>query len=77
VRLFALTGLGEQFARSTRQVDSPAWRIINQLDKRAQATDEQISLLTGLDMGTTMATLRHLKSKKIVREIGREDNLEL
>jgi hypothetical protein len=74
VRLYDLTEYGHSLARSTRSPNTPAWIIIHFLDKRA-AMDEQISEFTGIDRGTTMATLRHLKNMRppAVREVGREE----
>jgi DNA-binding MarR family transcriptional regulator len=77
VRLYTLTEQGRKLARSVRSPNTPAWRIIHWLDKRDQAADEQIAEFTGVDRGTTSATLRHLKARGFVREIGREELSEL
>lgn len=76
MRLYTLTSLGVKMARSARNPSSPPWVIIHFLDKR-DASDEQIAEFTGLDRGTVSATLRHLKARGIVREIGREEMPEL
>lgn len=76
MRLYTLTGLGLKMARSVRNPGSAAWVIIHFLDKR-DASGEQIVEFTGLDRGTVSATLRHLKARGIVREIGREETPEL
>ena len=76
MRLYTITSLGVKMARSVRNPGSPAWVIVHFLDKR-DGSDEQIAEFTGLDRGTTSATLRHLKARGIVREIGREETSEL
>lgn len=76
MRLYSLTNLGVKMARSVRSPRSPAWVIVHYLDKR-DASDEQLSEFTGLDRGTISATLRHLKAKRLVYEVGREEMTEL
>jgi hypothetical protein len=79
MRFYALTDQGQKHARSTRAPKTNSQLIVSFLDKRDQASDEQIAEFTGLDRGTTIATLRHLKSMRppIVWEVGREEMSEL
>ncbi len=60
MKLWALTPLGKRAARSTRNPDTPAYRIIHCLDALGNATQDQIVSYTGLSSGQVGIALSKL-----------------
>ena len=69
MRIYTLTPLGKRLARSTRNPDTTAWRIVHHLDKVGHETPDQIAGYTGISEGEASGTLSTLKRKGIVQEI--------
>ncbi len=68
IQVYTLTTLGRAMARSTRSPRTPAWRIINYLDKVGHATSDQMAMYCGLGQGEVSANLVKLRHRRIVVE---------
>ena len=66
MKIYQLTQLGRRLARNTGNPDTANWRVIHYLDGVSYATDDQISMYTGLEEGEAAGALGTLKRKGLV-----------
>ena len=70
MKVYRLTPFGLRIARSVRNPDTTAWRVIHFLDRMGgQATDDQMAEGTGLSVGDVGRIAGRLRVKHIVEEI--------
>ena len=69
MKIFALTSLGRRLARSTRNPDTSAWRIVHYLSNIGHGTPDQIAEYVGLSNSEVSGTLSALRRKNIVTEM--------
>ena len=60
-------------ARSTTNPNSSAWKVVHELDRMGQATDERLAEQTGLNRGELAVVLRKLKYTHVVNEVGGQE----
>ena len=68
IAIYGLTDIGKRLARSTNSPNTPEWRVVHHLDKMKRRTPEQMADYCGVSLGQMAATLRKLKSRRIVAE---------
>jgi len=69
MRIYTLTPLGKRLARSTRNPDTSAWRVVHYLDSVGHSTPDQVASYTGMEEGEASGTLARLRRKGIVKEL--------
>ena len=69
MHIYMLTNLGKRLARSTRNPNTNAWRIVHYLDSVGHSTPDQIASSTGVEEGEVSGILAKLKRKGIVKEL--------
>lgn len=70
MRIWQLTKLGKQLARSTNNPDTGAWRIVHFLDRVGGATGDQIADGSRVESGEAAGLLANLRRKGVVGEMG-------
>ncbi|KKM93160.1 hypothetical protein LCGC14_1211240 [marine sediment metagenome] len=68
IAIYGLTDIGKRLARSTNTPNTIDWRVVHHLDKMKRSTPEQMAEYCGTSLGQMSATLRKLKSRRIVAE---------
>ncbi len=68
IQIYALTAIGKAMARSSKNPDTSAWRVVHFLDGVGNATREQISEYCSLNAGETASVLLKLRYKRIIAE---------
>jgi len=69
MRIYVLTDLGHRLARSTRNPDTPGWRILHYLDSVGHSTPDQIAGYTGVSGDELSLALGRLRRRGLVREM--------
>ena len=72
MRIYMLTELGQRLARSTRNPDTSAWKIVHYLDSVGHSTPDQIASYLGMSTGEAAGLLAGLRRKKVVKEVSGE-----
>lgn len=72
MKVYVLTRWGKRVARSTRNPDTPQYKVIAHLDRTRAATADQIQSYTGMTSEETGAALSRLRRNKppLVEEAG-------
>ncbi len=70
MKIYALTQMGRELAKSTSAPKSPTWSVIYFLARRDKADDDTIVNGTGLDKGTVLAVMTTLKRNRFAVELG-------
>ena len=60
MKIWAFTPIGKRAARSIRNPDSAAYKVLHCLDRLGGATSDQIASYTGIDIGTVNSMLGRL-----------------
>lgn len=69
MKIYALTDLGTKLARSTRNPDTAAWKVVHYLDSVGHSTPDQVANYIGVSEGEAAGLLAGLRRKRIAREM--------
>ena len=69
MKIYGLTPVGKNVARSVNAPDTANWRVIHYLDQTKTSTIDQITFATGLNEQQASNALLLLKRKGLVAEI--------
>jgi hypothetical protein len=60
MKIWRLTNIGKRLARSTRNPDSPLYKVIHCLDRIGSGTSDQIASFTGMSQAEVNMSLMRL-----------------